>query len=543
MGRKIREVKDMDTLENKNEFSGEEMDPRPEAPAVENPVTESGAEPIQTPEQAAEVPVQTPEPAPAQEPQWAPPQYQQPVPPQPGYYPPQYQQPAYYPPQYQQPAPQPGYYPPRPQQSGYYQPRYQQPAYAAPGTRQNAYVPSGTEAPKVQEAPVAKTKKKKKGGFWKGLMAAVLILALVVGSCCATALYVNDYWEQKTNEMTAGFNAQIGNLQDQIDANSHASDGTSISGSYGPGGDGLTPAQVYAQNVKSVVAITCTVTTSYYGQTSSGSGFILTEDGYVVTNYHVIDGATAVTVTTNDGTNYTAAIVGGDSTNDIAVLKVEGSGLPAVTIGSSSALIVGDQVAAVGNALGELTNSLTVGYISAKDRMVTTDGFAINMLQTDTAINSGNSGGPLFNMYGQVVGITTAKYSGATSSGASIEGIGFAIPIDDVLGLIEDLVNQGYIGGAYLGVIVSDMDPEAASYYGLPVGAYVQEATLGGAAQRAGVQAKDIIIALGEYEINGVTSLTRALRNFSAGDTTTITVCRNGAEVVLTITLDAKPES
>jgi serine protease Do len=304
---------------------------------------------------------------------------------------------------------------------------------------------------------------------------------------------------------------------------------------------------VYANNVRSVVAITCTVPGTYLGQaasgTSMGSGFILTPDGYIVTNHHVVEGATSVTVTANDGTNYTAAIVGSDSNNDIAVLKVEGNNLPAVAIGSSSELIVGDQVAAIGNALGELTNSLTVGYISAKDRMITTDGFGINMLQTDTAINSGNSGGPLFNMRGEVVGITTAKYSGESSSGASIEGIGFAIPIDDVLGMIEDLVNQGYIGGAYLGVSVSDVNAEVASYYGFPLGAYVQEAVPGGPAARAGIQTKDIIIELGGYEINGVTSLTRALRNFSAGDTTTVTVYRNGEKLQLKITLDEKPQS
>lgn len=542
----------MDTLENNNGFFDDEQNEQPELQAADIPDMEPATEPESAAEEISF------EAAPEQEPQWEQPRQEQPVPPPYGYYPPQYQQPVppqygYYPPRYQQPAPQQGYYPPRPQQTSqpsYYQPRYQQSAWAAPGTRQNAYVPSDSEAPKVSAEPAAasapKAKKKKKGGFWKRFVAAVLILALVAGSCCATAMYVNDYWEKRTDEMNAGFAAQIEGLQRQIDANSHASDGTSISGSYAPVGEGLTPAQVYAQNVKSVVAITCTVTTSYYGQTStgtsSGSGFILTGDGYVVTNFHVIEGATSVTVTTNDGTNYTAAIIGGDSTNDIAVLKVEGNNLPAVTIGSSSALIVGDQVAAVGNALGELTNSLTVGYISAKDRMVTTDGFAINMLQTDTAINSGNSGGPLFNMYGQVVGITTAKYSGASSSGASIEGIGFAIPIDDVLGMIEDLISQGYIGGAYLGVSVSDMNAEAADYYGLPVGAYVQEVTLGGAAQRAGVQAKDIIVALGEHQINGVTSLTRALRNFSAGDTTTITVYRGGEKLELSITLDAKPE-
>jgi len=139
------------------------------------------------------------------------------------------------------------------------------------------------------------------------------------------------------------------------------------------------------------------------------------------------------------------------------------------------------------------------------------------------------------------VGITTAKYSGSSGSGATIEGIGFAIPMDDVVGMVEDLVNYGYVTGAYLGVMVSDMDAEAASYYGMPVGAYVQEVTPGHCAEEAGLQAKDIIVALGEHEVKNVSGLTRALRNFKAGDTTTITVFRSGERVVLTITLDEKP--
>ena len=146
-------------------------------------------------------------------------------------------------------------------------------------------------------------------------------------------------------------------------------------------------------------------------------------------------------------------------------------------------------------------------------------------------------------MRGEVVGITTAKYSGSSSSGASIESIGFAIPIDDVAGMVDDLVNFGYVTGAYLGVMVSDMDAETAKYYRLPVGAYVQEVTPGYCAEEAGLQAGDIIVKLGEYEVESLTDLTRALRKFKAGDTTEITVFRSGAQVKLSITLDEKPNS
>ena len=311
---------------------------------------------------------------------------------------------------------------------------------------------------------------------------------------------------------------------------------------------GLTPGAIYQQNVESVVLISAEVTSApnMFGQSSvgvsTGSGFVLSEDGYVVTNHHVVEGASGVTVTLHDGTEYAAKIVGSDATNDVAVLKItEDVQLQAAEIGSSTVLSVGDQVVAIGNPLGELTSTLTVGYVSAKERDVTTDGRTINMIQTDAAINSGNSGGPLFNSLGQVVGITTTKYSGSSSSGATIEGIGFAIPIDDAMPLVDDFINYGYINSAFLGVMVSEMDSSTANYYGLPVGAYVQEVTAGYCAEKAGLEVKDIIVALGEYEVENLGDLTKALRKFKAGDTTTITVYRGGREITLPITLDEKP--
>jgi serine protease Do len=175
--------------------------------------------------------------------------------------------------------------------------------------------------------------------------------------------------------------------------------------------------------------------------------------------------------------------------------------------------------------------------------MITTDGTQINMLQTDAAINPGNSGGPLFNMKGEVIGITTAKYSGMTGSGATIEGIGFAIPIDDVIGMLEDLRLYGYIKGAYLGVSVSDVDETVSELYGLPEGVLVHNVFIGGAAQKGGIKAKDIITNLGGHDIKNMNDLTRALRHFDAGQTITVTAYRNGNEVQLSLTLDEKPQS
>ena len=386
--------------------------------------------------------------------------------------------------------------------------------------------------------------KKVRSGRGKRVLAAVAALALLAGSCGATAMLVNNRWEKKTRALEQSINQKLGDLQSQVDAASRVPGGVTVVDSMG----NMSAGSVYAQNVQSVVLITCEVAgTSYFGQsatgTSAGTGFIISEDGYVVTNYHVVEGAKTINVTTHNDEKYSAVLVGQDSTNDVAVLKVEsGKALPYATLGSSTDLAVGDQVVAIGNPLGDLTATLTVGYVSAKDRDVTTEGATINMIQTDAAINSGNSGGPLFNMKGEVVGITTAKYSGSSASGATIEGIGFAIPIDDVAPMIDDLINYGYVTGAYLGVMVSDVDAESASYYGMPVGAYVQEVTPGYAAEKAGLKAKDIIVALGDYKVTGVSELTRALRHFSAGETTTVTVYRGGMEKVLTITLDEKPQ-
>ena len=396
-----------------------------------------------------------------------------------------------------------------------------------------------TEKPKKAPRP-----KKESKPVWKPLVAAVLILALVVSSCWVTATLVNMRWDEALYETEKDFNRQIEALQQQLD--SAANKNSAFSGNSAFAANAMTPAQVYANSVDSVVAISTTVQSSYFGQvtegSSAGSGFILTADGYVVTNYHVVEGATAVQVITHDGKEHAASVVGFDSTNDVALLKVENAQFSPVTLGSSEDLIIGDMVVAIGNPLGELASTQTVGYVSGIGREVSTDSLTtIRMIQTDAAINPGNSGGPLFNMNGEVIGITTAKYSGTTTSGASIEGIGFAIPIDDVLGMISDLMDYGYVTGAYLGVSVRNTDPSVTSMYGLPDGAQVVEVVEGVSAHRAGVQINDIIVAIGEYKVTNVTTLTRALRNFKAGDETTITVFRAGTERILSITLDEKP--
>ena len=393
------------------------------------------------------------------------------------------------------------------------------------------------------ETKAPKQKKCCKG--WRAAVAVILTVVLVGGSCGITAAAVNHHWENRTAAMEQTLNQKIADLQKRVNSGSQGSSGA-VSGSQVSSQESMTPGQVYAQNVNSVVAISNQgITTNIYGQVSetasSGSGFILSDDGYVVSNYHVVEDATKLTVMTFDGTEYPAQLVGYDQANDVALLKIDATGLDPVTIGSSDALTVGDQVAAIGNPLGELTSTLTVGYISAKDRTINTDGIDINMMHTDAAINSGNSGGQLFNMKGEVVGIATAKYSGSSISGASIEGIGFAIPIDDVVDMLGDLRDYGYVTGAYLGVSVISLDASTAELYSLPTGSLVKSVEEGSCAQKAGIQVQDIIVGIGSYGVSSNSELTRALRKFDAGETTTITVFRAGQKIDMTITLDEKP--
>jgi len=395
------------------------------------------------------------------------------------------------------------------------------------------------------QEPVKPAKKENK--FFKRIVAALLVLALIAAGCVATAMIVNEYWEDRledSNELTSyaiyTLQQQILDLQLQIKDNSFTGNGNSVSGTPNVTPDGsLTPGQVYAQNVKAVVAVSNQATQNIYGQVtetaSSGSGFIISADGYVVTNHHVIEGATKLTVILHDSTEYVAKLVGYDAGNDVALLKIEATGLPFVKLGNSKDLIVGDQVVAIGNPLGELTNSLTVGYVSALERGVNTGGAKINMIQTDVAINSGNSGGPLFNMKGEVVGITTAKFSGTSNSGATIEGISFAIPFDDVRKRVTDLMEYGYLRGPYLGITASD-DTSGK-------GALVREVSAGYCAEKAGMQAGDVIQSLGGYKITCMNDLSRALGYYSAGDTVQVQVLRNGKQVLLELTLDERPKT
>ena len=308
----------------------------------------------------------------------------------------------------------------------------------------------------------------------------------------------------------------------------------------------LTPEEIYAANLGAVVGVNGSVTTNVWGYTVqnavSGSGFVISSNAttsYILTNYHVINDVSDITVFFADGTSYDAALVGGEQENDIAVLRVDVGNLQTVTLGDSDALTVGQEVYAIGNPLGELTFTFTGGYVSAKDRSVTmSDGTVMNMLQTDTAINSGNSGGPLFNEYGQVVGIVSAKLSSSSSSEATVEGLGFAIPINDVRDMVTSIIEHGYVTGKpNVGVLLDDVD-EAAQRYGVPAGAEVLAVLDGSGAARGGLQTGDIITAVDGTEVASVSALQEAVKEYKTGDTVTFSVYRDGETATVDVTLD-----
>jgi len=310
----------------------------------------------------------------------------------------------------------------------------------------------------------------------------------------------------------------------------------------------MSVSDVYYANVDSTVGITTSITTNYWGyqttSAASGSGFIITEDGYILTNYHVIEDSSSVTVSTYDDGVYTADIVGYDIGNDIAVLKIDATGLTPVVLGSSDDLRVGETVVAIGNPLGELTFSLTQGVVSALDREVTfSSGSTMALIQTDAAINSGNSGGALFNLHGEVVGITNAKYSSSTSSSqASVDNIGFAIPIDQVRGIVESIIRYGKIIKPYIGVSVATVSTEMQSY-GFPQGAAVKVVNEGSPAQAAGLQINDIITAVDGKSINSSSDLVNVIGRCTPDQVITLSVYRQNSEPLeLTLTVGSQEQ-
>ena len=394
------------------------------------------------------------------------------------------------------------------------------------------------------EKPVKAPKEKKPHGKWVKALCLCLVCALLGGLCGAGI-------------MAGSMNSRIAAVEQRLEeqAKETLSIGSQTSSTPAPVSTTTAAkpvAAIYDQACNEVVGITTEVTyTNFFGQTSSsavsGSGFIVSPDGYILTNYHVIEyaykGNYAITVMLHDGTRYEASIVGVEDCNDIAVLKIDASGLDPVTFGDSDKLSVGDDVYAVGNPLGELEFSMTTGHVSALDRLITTDesSEAINMFQIDAAVNSGNSGGPVYNANGEVVGIVTAKYSDT-----GVEGLGFAIPINDAAKIANDLITKGYVTGkAYMGVSIDERyNSMYSQYYNMPIGAFVKSVESGSCAESAGIQAGDIITRLGDVEITGYSDLKQAIKQYSAGDSAELELYRAGESRTLTVIFDeAVPDS
>ena len=380
--------------------------------------------------------------------------------------------------------------------------------------------PHNTHKVKVKKQKVKKTKKPASKGF----VAAMLIVSIL---CSAALGFGGGYLANNLNTSSSG----------SININKVEASNTSSSGS--PSSN--TTSDIVKKTADSVVEIaTEGVKTGSFAQQyvvqGAGSGVIISEDGYIITNYHVIEDANSVTVTLRDGkTNYTAAVIGSDSDNDIALLKVDATGLTPATFGDSSTLAVGDYVVAIGNPLGELGGTVTDGIISALARDVTIEDQNMTLLQTNAQISPGNSGGGLFNANGELIGIVNAK-----DSATEVEGIAFAIPINNVLDIIDDLKSYGYVTGKIdLGMQLTDItSKDTAFYYGVnQTGCYVLSVTRGSNAEEAGFHTGDLITKVNGTSVSTSSDVEKALENSKVGDKVKFTVYRNGTTSDLTLTL------
>ncbi len=383
----------------------------------------------------------------------------------------------------------------------------------------------------IPGVPVQKPKKKKPQARFTGR--ALLIFAIcfsLIGSLLGACFVVLLQRHYAQKEEQAEVNYLLEGYREKVDLSEIPVDTSKL----------MTPAEVYAANVSSTVGITTTsTTTNFWGyrttSAASGSGFFISDNGHILTNFHVIEGSDSISVTLYSGESYEAKLLGYDESNDIAVLQIEGVATTPVILGDSDEINVGDSVVAIGNPLGELTFSLTSGSVSAKDREVTFSGSVpMELIQTDCAINSGNSGGALFNLYGEVIGVTNAKYSGNSGS-ATIDNIGFAIPLNSIREIIRSIIEDGYILKSYAGVSVADLGFEA-QWYGLPYGAYVQGVDPAGPAAQLLTEG-DIIVGVDGRSISSSAELLQLVERAQPGQSMLLTVYRQGKNLELTLTV------
>ena len=292
---------------------------------------------------------------------------------------------------------------------------------------------------------------------------------------------------------------------------------------------------IYSRVIDSVVSISSMTSSG----TSSGTGIIMSSDGYVITNHHVISGALVISVLTNDNREFEAALVGSDEMSDLAVLKIDARGLQAAEFGDSSKLRVGDSVVAIGDPLGvQLRGTMTNGIISAINRDLTVGDRTMTLIQTNAALNNGNSGGPLINCYGQVIGINTVKMISYYTASATVEGLGFAIPISVAKPIIDELIENGYVAGRpAIGISGDSLPTYYRAYYRLPDGVYVTSVNDGSDAKAKGIREGDIVTAINGEVISSIDDLNTIKNQYAAGDEVTLTIYRSGAYYEVTVTL------
>lgn len=368
--------------------------------------------------------------------------------------------------------------------------------------------------------------KKEKKYVTKGALVACMILTMVLSSLLGAFLAGTYFTKTSSDGRTARQDTELS----QLDLGSAT-------------GSTLTVAQIVDKNENAVVEIVVSGTQqNMWGQLQlvqgAGSGVIVREDGYIATNYHVIQGANKVQVTLHNGESYPARIIGSDPANDIAVIKIDAKGLTTATVGDSSTVDVGDLAVAIGNPLGQLGGTATTGIISALDRTLDIEGTTLTLMQTDAAINGGNSGGGLFNNKGELIGIVESK-----ASAVGVEGLAFALPINTVSPIINDFIENGgntqaSDGIPAVGVVISEVSEENAQYYGLEsAGVYIAQVT-GENARKAGFQEGDRIVSFNGTQISDSSEFITLVRKCKIGDNVTIVVSRNGQQIEIKTVLE-----
>lgn len=399
----------------------------------------------------------------------------------------------------------------------------------------------------AEPAATSPVKKKKGKGRQTAMMACGLTLALCLGFGGGV---MGSYLMNRTATPTESSQTEKEKVK-QTAANTSSEDELKIVESSNSGKATNSIQAVVKQVKQSVVEITTESTSydSFYGQyymQGAGSGVIITDDGYIITNNHVIEGASNINVTLSDGQSYKAEVKGTDEELDIALIKIDATGLTTATFGSSADLEIGETAIVIGNPLGKLGGSVSAGIISSTSRNIKIDGQSMELIQTDAAINPGNSGGGLFDANGNLIGIIVAK-STSTSGGTTVEGIGYAIPIDNVKNILDDLKSKGYVSGRpVLGVSLVDVsDDNAKRRYGVEeTGVYISKVEKDGAADKAGLVVGDLIKKFDGKEVSSYNDVLTELQKKKAGDKVDIVISRDGEEKTVSVTLaESLPDS